>query len=528
MAGKRPSLSLCMIVKDEEEDLPRALASAAGLADEMVVVDTGSQDKSKYIAGSYGARVYEYPWQGDFSGPKNLALDKARGKWILFLDADEELPAKDKEKIRELLAEPGTAEGFLFTMVNFTGERPGGQYELNLNLKLFRNRPIYRYSRPLHEQIEKLGPGPELVSRPDIRVLHYGYLDSHLARKGKKERNLRILENHISSGNPDAYDLFNLGVEYLRLNRFREALECFALARRGQTGNPLWLSACARNLLQCLLQLGLWDEAIEEAGRAVELYPDYVDLVYLKGVALAGRGMYPQALGAFYQAAAMDSQALSAYSHDPGLSGYKAYYSIGQIHLQLGQYEEAGEALHKSLTLAPGYRPALITLCRTLAKQGDKSEELEGLVAEKGDGKYLALAELCHEAELYKPALEFLNKCPEELPPDYLFLRGLLHWKTRNYALAAKDLGRCREDHPQAKEARLVLLGCRWLMGEASKGEAELAGSGPGDYLFLVRFFLDEADRVLKQAEGDFPEAKVLVDFRSRLDRCRREVQTTQ
>lgn len=84
-------ISLCMIVKDEEEHLPRCLASVADVVDEIVVVDTGSQDHTVAVAAAHGARVFQIPWTGDFSAARNAAIDRATGDWVLVLDADDEL-----------------------------------------------------------------------------------------------------------------------------------------------------------------------------------------------------------------------------------------------------------------------------------------------------------------------------------------------------------------------------------------------------------------------------------------------------
>ena len=84
-----PKTSACVIVRNEEENLPRWLQCMANLADELVVVDTGSTDKTVEMAKTAGARVFSFPWCNDFAAAKNYAIEKARGMWIFFLDADE-------------------------------------------------------------------------------------------------------------------------------------------------------------------------------------------------------------------------------------------------------------------------------------------------------------------------------------------------------------------------------------------------------------------------------------------------------
>src|SRR4029077_17309854 len=96
------TLSLCMIVKDEEAMLPRCLTAVAEPVDELIVVDTGSTDRTVEIAESFGARVLHHAWTGDFSAARNVGLDAATGDWLLYLDADEVLAGGDGPLLREL------------------------------------------------------------------------------------------------------------------------------------------------------------------------------------------------------------------------------------------------------------------------------------------------------------------------------------------------------------------------------------------------------------------------------------------
>ena len=98
-----PAISACVIVRNEEKNLPRWLNCMSALADELVVVDTGSTDKTVDLAKQAGAQVYSFPWINDFAAAKNYAIDQARGKWILFLDADEYWEEKDFAIIRKTL-----------------------------------------------------------------------------------------------------------------------------------------------------------------------------------------------------------------------------------------------------------------------------------------------------------------------------------------------------------------------------------------------------------------------------------------
>ena len=128
-----PTLSLAMIVKNEAANLGRCLESVRGLVDEMVVVDTGSEDGTPALAQAHGARLGHFPWRDDFAAARNASLELCRGDWILLLDADEAVGAADHAAIRQALERPEAA----FTLVgrNYTRDarcppvRPGGAAE---------------------------------------------------------------------------------------------------------------------------------------------------------------------------------------------------------------------------------------------------------------------------------------------------------------------------------------------------------------------------------------------------------------
>src|SRR5262249_33980822 len=103
-AGARPRVSLCMIVRDEEANLPACLASAADLVDEVVVVDTGSTDRTREVAARFGARVFDFPWVDDFAAARNESLRHATGDWVFWMDADDRLDEDNRGRLRGLFA----------------------------------------------------------------------------------------------------------------------------------------------------------------------------------------------------------------------------------------------------------------------------------------------------------------------------------------------------------------------------------------------------------------------------------------
>src|SRR6201992_401844 len=132
------TLSLCMIVRDEEQMLPRCLEAVASAVDEIVIVDTGSTDATVEIAKSFGARVIEFPWTGSFSEARNVSFEAATGDWVMYLDADEVLVSEDVEQLRALTGRTWR-EAFYLVETSYTGELGDGGALVNNALRVFRN-----------------------------------------------------------------------------------------------------------------------------------------------------------------------------------------------------------------------------------------------------------------------------------------------------------------------------------------------------------------------------------------------------
>ena len=145
--AKDMTLSLCMIVRDEQEMLPRCLAAVAPAVDEIVIVDTGSTDRTVEIAHEFGAKVIEKEWTGSFSDARNVSFDAATGDWIIYLDADEVLVSEDVARLRALTSRVWR-EAFYLVETSYTGELGDGAAITNSALRVFRNRPALSLRRP--------------------------------------------------------------------------------------------------------------------------------------------------------------------------------------------------------------------------------------------------------------------------------------------------------------------------------------------------------------------------------------------
>jgi glycosyltransferase involved in cell wall biosynthesis len=154
-------VSLCLIVKDEEPNLDACLASVDGLFDEIVVVDTGSTDRTKEIARRHGAKVFDFPWVDSFAAARNASLEHATSQWIFWLDADDRLDAENRQTFRALLATLGDENAAYALKCRCLPDPTTGAVTVVDHVRLFRNRPDVRWRYRVHEQIlpVRLRPG---------------------------------------------------------------------------------------------------------------------------------------------------------------------------------------------------------------------------------------------------------------------------------------------------------------------------------------------------------------------------------
>jgi len=208
-------ISLCMIVRNEEKFLGPCLESASPAVDEIIVVDTGSTDGTAGIAGDYDAKIFPFPWRDDFSAARNASLERAKGDWILVLDADEALEEGAAARIRDSAG--GRIHcGFFMPLTN---ELDDGKRTTCSMVRLFVNRPEIRYRYLIHEQmLPDLTQYARRTGRPIGRlkagIIHHGYQTQVMEKRDKIERNERLFEKQLHLYPRDLYSWYKY-VEFL-------------------------------------------------------------------------------------------------------------------------------------------------------------------------------------------------------------------------------------------------------------------------------------------------------------------------
>ena len=197
-------ISACYIVKNEAKNLAKSIKSLKNQVNDIVVVDTGSTDNTIVVARKLGAKVYSFPWQDDFSKARNFALSKAKGEWLVLLDADEYFTSKTAGNIRQVIRQAQQADGLLIQMVNYDVDKAEIQ-DYFYQLRIVRNQQGLHYEGKIHEEL-KLSDGKSMkffrIPPEMLEIYHTGYASS--VSRQKLERNLKLLQQAVDNGQSEA------------------------------------------------------------------------------------------------------------------------------------------------------------------------------------------------------------------------------------------------------------------------------------------------------------------------------------
>lgn len=338
-------LSVCYMVKNEANTLPISLDSIKSAADEIIVVDTGSTDSTKKIAASYGARLYDFPWQDDFSAPRNFAIEQARGTWILFLDADEYFAEPlEREKILAYLDSLGAKDVVLLLRQNAAGSDAQTSWNTDWCLRIFRNLSQLRYQGRIHENIARQDGELQVAYGPvSFRLLHTGYAGPLGTEKAR--RNLRLIEQAIAEeGWQPGYDYYLMDCFY-GLGEYEKAMQhgknflvgdCYAYGGESHIYHVI---------LECMRALQKPDrEMLPWAQEACRKYPSLPEFYAEQGMILCGLGRLAEARQLFIEALLRYEE----HTADVEQDGYFSQEVAAKVAARLGEiamhYENLDEA----------------------------------------------------------------------------------------------------------------------------------------------------------------------------------------
>jgi glycosyltransferase involved in cell wall biosynthesis len=363
-----PSVSLCMIVKNEEANLADCLAPVAPLFDEIVVVDTGSTDGTKECARRLGAKVHDFAWVDSFAAARNETLRHATGKWIFWLDGDERLDEANLQKLARLLKELPD-ENNVYMMCQQSAPDPLSGLTLIVDqARLFRNLPQARWKHRVHEQIFlALKEQAAREIRTDIVISHLGYQDPELRRR-KRERNIRLLLREVEETPEDAFVHFNLASAYMDDGQVEKALpvmrRCLELApaRASYIPKVYFLLTGACHIL------GRDEESLSYCREGKKQFPRAAGLWFHEGVLLMARGDLAGARHAFETILELPAQG-NYVGTDARLAGCRTRHNLAFVYSRLGLAPKAEEQWLLALDQTPEFEPAWLALVELYLEQ---------------------------------------------------------------------------------------------------------------------------------------------------------------
>lgn len=363
-----PRLSLCMIVRNEDAFIRDCLESVRGVVDEMIVVDTGSTDDTIEICRLFGATVLTYAWGDDFAAARNHGLAHATGDWILWLDADEVVEPEDVSHLQAALCSD-VSDLFTIHLINYCGETANLDESFQMSaLRLFRNHQGIRFQNRIHESLN-VSDAKHAADLP-VRVYHYGYMPSVLKRKSKHARNIQLLTNELKQTEYSPWIHYHLAAEYYNVGQFDLALKHldvgilrFVLSARTPP------SMCYRLKYTILLLLEQAERALSTIDKAIAMYPDYVDLHFIKGLLLMQQKGYEEAEAVFGTCISLGEDNWS-YLTLKGAGSFRAWHYRGICLERTGQLEDAQRALERSLSISPSFRASSDILAALRQRMG--------------------------------------------------------------------------------------------------------------------------------------------------------------
>jgi len=363
------NLSLCAIVKNEEATLLRMLSSVKGVVGEMVVLDTGSSDRTPEIAREFGARVYEFEWCDDFAAARNECLKYAQGDWILVLDADEVLVPEIAPQIQQAIKSDR-----LLLIELIRQEAGASQSPYSLVSRLFRNRPDIRFSRPYHAMVDdsvaeilKRESNWKIASLPNVAIWHSGYQSRAISAKNKFQKAQAAMERYISYYPNDAYACSKLGALYVETGQVQRGIN---LLTRGLTA-----AANADSILYELhYHLGIAYRQQQNLVKAKQHYQAAVNTEVLPALKLGAYNNLGNLLKDEGDLKGAEMAYKAALKIDPGFAA--GHYNLGMTLKAMGNLSDAIAYYRQAIKIDPDRAEAHQNLGVALLKIGKMPESL--------------------------------------------------------------------------------------------------------------------------------------------------------
>lgn len=372
---KKPIVSLCMIVKNEEKVIKRCLDSVVDLVEDIVIVDTGSTDSTIEIIKEYeNVRLFYFEWNNSFADARNFAASHALGEWILVLDADEFLEATNARAVIEDLKN-SKDDVYAINIVNFVGDN-GNRIVENKHVRLYKNSGTYEYTRAIHEQITHKENKNITVKLSDLIAYHSGYMEEVVKTKQKTNRNKKLINLQLKR-EKSGFDYYNLGNELKIEKKYEQALDAFVTAYKKKEDPFInWVPICLLNITETLILLDRHNDALNVLQDAIRIYKDAADYLYIKGSIYIAQGRLEDAKQVFTLILSEKSTFKTVVKSSDAIE-YLPSLRLGKIYELEKDMEKAVAYYSKALNINNRCFDSLTSLLKILAIHTSAKETFE-------------------------------------------------------------------------------------------------------------------------------------------------------
>lgn len=426
-SNRRPTLSLSMIVKNEQNFLEGCLESVRDCVDEIVIVDTGSTDDTKRIASRFGARVLDFQWIGDFSAARNYSLQHCSGDWILYLDADERLKENQASRIRRAIS-ANDVGAYTVVIENPHSLQQGNFKQENSYPRLFRRLPGIQFEGKVHEQVwPSLMRQKVTVRQSELVIRHLGYYRGYEVVKQKAERNLSLLRAQLAENPDDAYAQFQIGNSLVVLQRYEEARPELERAIANGKLHSSNRASCYNLLAEVEVRSNNLKAAIECCRQSLEIAPRQVMAHWFLSLLYSDLGDHDNAIRAVQMVEQLVHQASPQRTHqiasDLDVSPADIAKRYAQVCERAGRYDEALERYAYLLEQDLGVDEAAAGFLRCVEKADDARRAIRKLLHANNQLAarpefFLPLAQHCRKVNDQATAFQLVDKALVADPTD--------------------------------------------------------------------------------------------------------------
>lgn len=340
-------ISICIITKNECENLNICLERLSHYPVEIVVVDTGSTDSSKEIALKYTSCVYDFQWCDDFSAARNYAISVATNEYILMIDTDEFVDEFDYDKLIQLINQYPNHVGIIHRKNLYQSD--GSDMASNELIHRLFPKKLYHYTGTIHEQVTTLaGDGSyDTFYNAPIYITHVGYSGGKDLRKTKALRNLSLLFKELEQTPNDPYILYQIGKSYFFIQDYNSAIPYFEKAMEQPVDTRTkYIRSMMSTFGYCLIYTKQYTNALMLEG-VYDDFCDDADFLFVLGLIYMYNARFQDAINSFLLATTIPTCDVA------GVNSYLAYYNIGVILECLGDTANATLYYKKCGNYAP-------------------------------------------------------------------------------------------------------------------------------------------------------------------------------